>query len=364
MKEKITTYQLLTMMILMPYSTAVLFYIAPETHRAIWIALIFYAFISIIIQAIYLSLYYKYPNNSIIMYMPKVYGKYIGFILNMIYILYFYYSATRNLRDFSELISMSALPNMSIFSIGSFFMIIITYGVYKGIENIGSIIQFSFILFIIIKFTIILLLIVNNNILDYTRLLPIFNENPLKTILSGWKLIAFPYGEFIAFTMLYPFVLQQNKLRKTIFFATFLEALLLIINNIVLLLALGYKFATSSNFPLLETYKLIYIGTFLNRLELLLLVVMIWNGFFKIVIWMYCGALGICQTFKIKNWGLLCTISGILVLIGSLFIAKNYPQHIKLGLDTIPKYIHLPIQILIPLLTLFIYYIKKWFLNK
>lgn len=360
MKEKITTYQLLSMMILLPYATAVLFFIAPETKRAVWVALLFYAIISIIIQSVYLSMYYKYPEDSIVTYLPKVYGKYIGFVLALVYILYFFYIASRNLRDFTELLALTAVPNVSILVIGAVFMITITYGVYKGIENISSMMQFALIIFIILKFTIIMLLALSDNVLDYARILPIFTEGPVTTILSGWRLIAFPYGEYIVFTMFYPLVLQKSKLRKTVYFATIIEAIMLIINNVMFIFALGYDFASIANFPLLRTYRLIHIGDFLNRLEILFLLIMVWNGFFKIVIFMYCGVLGVTQMFKVKKWGLLCIIASAGVLVSSVLIAKNYPEHIKLGLDTVVKYIHLPIQIFIPVLTLIIYYIKKF----
>lgn len=360
MKEKITTYQLLAMMILLPYSTADLYFIAPETKRAVWIALLFYSIISIIIQLTYLSMFYKYPEDSIVTYLPKVYGKYIGFVLSLVYILYFFYIASRDLRDFTELLTLAALPNVSAIVIGIVFMITITYGVYKGIENVSSMMQFALIMFIILKFTIIALLALSDNVFDYTRIFPIFTENPAATILSGWRLITFPYGEYIAFTMLYPFVLQKSKLRKSVYFATIIEAVMLMINNVVFILALGYDFAALANYPLLRTYRLIHIGDFLNRLEILFLLIMIWNGFFKIVILMYCSVLGFSQVFKVKYWGLLCIISGSAILVTSQLIARNYPEHIKVGLNTVVKYVHLPIQIFIPVVTLIVYYIKNY----
>ena len=83
MKEKITSYQFLAVMFLIPYGSASLFFVKPQTKNDVWIGLhcFFYALVSIIVQIIYISLFNKYPKDSIVTYLPEIYGKYIGFIL-------------------------------------------------------------------------------------------------------------------------------------------------------------------------------------------------------------------------------------------------------------------------------------------
>ncbi|AGK95168.1 GerAB/ArcD/ProY family transporter [Clostridium pasteurianum] len=86
MKEKITAHQFFIIMFLLPYGSAVLFYLSPETKTDIWIGILAYGIIFVIIQMIYISLFNKYPNDSIVTYLPKIYGKFIGYILSIIYI--------------------------------------------------------------------------------------------------------------------------------------------------------------------------------------------------------------------------------------------------------------------------------------
>ena len=88
MKEKITSSQFLAIMFLVPYGTASLFFLTPEAKRDIWIAMLFYSLVSIIIQMIYISLFNKYPGDSIVTYLLKIYEKYIGFILSIIYMVF------------------------------------------------------------------------------------------------------------------------------------------------------------------------------------------------------------------------------------------------------------------------------------
>lgn len=46
------------------------------TKKAVWIALILYSLLSLIEQSIYLYLFNKYPEDSIVTYLPKIYWIY------------------------------------------------------------------------------------------------------------------------------------------------------------------------------------------------------------------------------------------------------------------------------------------------
>ncbi|AJA49268.1 spore germination protein KB [Clostridium pasteurianum DSM 525 = ATCC 6013] len=363
MKEKITSSQFLAIMFLAPYGTASLFFTTPETKNDVWIALLFYSFTSIIIQMIYINLFNKYPKDSIVTYLPKIYGKYIGFILSIIYIYFFAYDAARGLRDFTELTTSFALIRMPVYIIAATSMIIITYSVYKGIENIGSMSQIGFLILLASTIIIYILLFMTKNILHFNNILPILHNGFIFVALKGWKLSIFPYGEFVVMTMLYSFLLQRNRLKKTIILTSILEGISLTLNNILFITALGYEFAVLNQYPLLETLRLVRIGDFLNRLDIIFLVVLMLGGFFKISILMYASALGISQLFRIKNWGLLCSVLGIIISITSFIIAENNPEHINIGWNYVMVYFFPFIVIIIPLLSLIVYHIKKFVLK-
>ncbi|WP_010233795.1 GerAB/ArcD/ProY family transporter [Clostridium arbusti] len=359
MKEKITSYQFLAIMFLVPYGSAGLFFLTPETKNDVWIALLFYAVVSIIIQMIYISLFNKYPKDSIVQYLPKVYGKFIGFILSIAYIGYFVYNAGRNLRDFTELIEVFSLTRAPRYVIEIIFMLVITYAVYKGIENIGSMAQMGVVIIISSTILIIVLLLISKGCVEFANLLPILHQGFINVVLKGWKLSMFPYGEFIAMTMLYPVLIEKTRLKKTVIFTSILEGTFLALNNMLFIVALGYKFARVNNYPLLETLRLVHIGDFLNRLDIIFVVVLMLGGFFKISILIYVSALGISQVFKTKKWGAICSILGIIVIIISDVIAKTYPEHIYTGWHFVLTYISLPVVVIIPVMTLIVYYLKK-----
>jgi spore germination protein (amino acid permease) len=363
MKEKITAHQLFVIMVIVPYGTAILFYLAGDLKKDVVFGLIFYGFIAIIIQSIHISMFNKYPEDTIVSYMPKVYGKYIGFMMQIVYVVLFIYGGSRNLRDFTEIISVFMLPNVSMIEIAIFSMITILYCVYKGIENIASFSQIMFIIILITQVVSVILLSMTKDVFRFDRVLPFFENGIIPIFTKGWPLLFFPYGEFYVASMFYPFVIEKTKIRKAVYFATITEAVLLIANNIVFLLALGYHFASSVNHPLIETYRLIHIGEFLNRMEVILLVTMVLYGFIKISVFMYCAVLGIYQILNYKYWGIICIVVGIAILITSKLIARSFPEHVSMGLGPALLYAIFPANIAIPLLTFIVYYIKKLLYN-
>ncbi|WP_026882598.1 GerAB/ArcD/ProY family transporter [Clostridium akagii] len=366
MREKITAHQLLSIMILLPYGSAVLFFLTPETKQNIWFALMFYAIVALLFQFIYTNIYKNYPGESIVTYMPKIYGKILGSIISMMYIVYFVYLAGRVLRDFLELIRTFTMPRTPILFTGALITVTIIYGVFKGLENIASIAEIFLIIVLISSLALLLLIAVTGDVIHPSNLLPVLEDGILPVISKGWKLASFPYGEFIVLTMFYPYVIEQNKIRKALFFGCISEGLILTINNILFIVTLGVSFATTNNFPLFETLRLVHIGEFLSRLDILYVILLLEGAFFKISLCLYAAILGTTQLFKINNkdWGALCILFGIIMLTISLSIAKNYPEHIKIGLALIINTINLPIQIYIPTITFLFINIKNFLCSR
>jgi spore germination protein (amino acid permease) len=364
MKKKISIYQFFVLMTILPYGSASLFFLAPEAKQDAWICLLSYSLIGILLQIIYITLYNKYPEDTLVTYMPKIYGKFIGSILGIMYIVYFTYAATRVFRDFSELISAFSLQHTSKLIFGMVFIITIIYAIYNGIENISNLVQLCFLIIIIIKIGSFFLISSMSDVVKLYNLKPILSDGILSVLKKSWRLIAFPYGETLVFTMLYPLVIENNKIKKVAILSIVTEAILLSLNNILFISTLGVNFATSTNFPLLETYRLIQISDFFSKTDIIFILLFLVGGFFKICIFLYAAVLGTSQILNLKNTRFLSIPFGIIVLISSLLIAKNYPQHIKTGLGYVINYVHIPMQIIIPIITLLVYYIKNLILNK
>ncbi|MFL0252685.1 GerAB/ArcD/ProY family transporter [Clostridium neuense] len=364
MKTKISALELIASIMVFENGTAILFYLAADTKQDAWIAILIYTIPAVIMQIIYTSLWYNYPNDNIVTYMPKIFGKYIGYFLSIIYILFFIYDASRVLRDFSELMLISSIPALPLTLVAGVLIAIICYATFIGIETLCRTVVpflFIFLFFFILTF---FFLITTPYTFNINNLKPILHSGLPFIIAKGWILLTFPFGEVLPLTMLYSSVTEPKKVRKSVIMATIFEGLIHSTNCIIFISTLGLKFASTSLFPLLETFRLIHVGTAFDRLDILIIIVLLFGGFFKISFLIYAAMLGTASLIKLNNVKYLSIPISIIVLILSKLIASNYPQHIKIGFDYTAKYIHLPLLIAIPITALIIVNIKKFFLQK
>ncbi|GFZ32590.1 spore germination protein KB [Clostridium zeae] len=364
MKKKISIYQFFVLMTLVPYGSASLFFLAPEAKQDAWIALLVYSLAGIALQAIYISIYKKYPQDTLVVILQKLYGKFIGKILGFLYIIYFTYIASRVFRDYSEVISAFSLKSTPRVVFGSLFILVIIFSVYNGIDNVASLAQLFFLVLILAKICGFLLIFWRHETFEFYNLKPILNEGIVKVLSESWQLILFPYGETVVFTMIYPLIIENSKLKKVAIFSIITEAIILSFNCILFICTLGVNFATLTNFPLFEAYRLVKISEVLSRMDILFLLIFMIEGFFKISIFLYAAVLGAYDMLKFKNSTLLILIFGVSILVTSLLMSENYPQHVRTGLVDVLYYVHMPMEVIIPIITLIIVIIKKLITKK
>lgn len=360
-KTRISSYQLFYAILLVPYSTAALFFLTPDAKNDSWIAMLIYILPAVILQIVYTSLWRKYPEDTIFTYMPKIFGKFIGCILSIIYIIYFSYIAARVLRDITEIIAIAVMPVMPSALIALILILVIGYSTYVNVENIcrlAQVLAFVFIVYFIMEW---IFLLTTPDALKFYNLKPVLQDGIILVIKKTWKIVTFPFGESIFLTILYPSVVEVSKVRKASIFAVISLGILLSINSIKLISVLGPDFAANSTFPLMETMRVMKIGESFDRVDIFVILILLLGGFIKTSFIMYGAMLGTAQLTKIKNTKYLAVPFSILIFIASQLIAQNYPQHVYRGLVWTVFYVHLPLMIFIPITALMVYYSKRFF---
>lgn len=361
MKTKISAYQLFCAIILTPYGSALLFLITPKAKQDAWIAMLIYIIPAVLLQIVYTYLWSKYPGDTIVTYMPKIFGKVIGTVFSILYIIFFAYEAARVLRDITSLIVITTLPTMSADFTALMLAIVAAYGAYSGMENLCRAAQFILPLLIIFFILQWIFLFTTPDTLKFSNLKPVLENGILPVVKEGWKLITFPYGESILLTMLYPSVSEASKVKKAAVLAIISLGILLTLSSIMFISVLGVDFASSSLFPLLQTVRMMHIGESFDRVDVFLIIIMMVAGFIKISLFTYGAMLGTAQLGKLLDTKHLAVPFSIMVFAASLLIAKNYPQHIYIGQVLTLTYAHLPLAVIIPIIAIIVLWIKGLF---
>ncbi|MFB6466943.1 GerAB/ArcD/ProY family transporter [Cytobacillus sp. Hz8] len=361
-KEKISAQQLFCLMFMFEIGSAIVVGIGIQAKQDAWIAVLLAMLCGLLLFLIFSYFHKKYPSQPLTTYVKVIFGKYLGTGISVLYILYFLYISARVLRDLGGLIVTSTLEHTPIVVVCTLMMLIVVYGVVKGIEVIGRSSEMIFLLIIMIGLLGIIFTCFGG-IIEPKRLLPIL-ENGWKPVLKTVfpQILTFPFGEMIVFTMFLPYLNKAALARRIGLLAILASGIVLSFTIALEISILGPGGVAVSQFPLLDTISRVSIANFIERLDVLVVLTLIFGVFIKIMIFFFASVKGVYDLFQFKSnkqWRIIVIILGILEVIVSYFMASSYTEHIKIGLKIVPLYLHLPMQIMIPCFLLIVAIFRK-----
>ncbi|MBD0382300.1 GerAB/ArcD/ProY family transporter [Paenibacillus sedimenti] len=358
-KAKINGAELVALMLLFEMGSAVVVGLGMQAKQDAWLAILIGMSAGLILFLIYEYLFREHAYCSLVGYLLILFGKRIGTAAACLYLIYFFYIASRVLRDFGALLLSSILP-LTPMSIALLMMVFpVVYACTLGIETIGRVGELL-LTFIVMLGLLAAFLLVASGVIHWENLKPSL-ENGWKPVLAtAFPLtMTFPFGETVVVSMLLPHLNNPLLAKRIGLISIALSGLILsfiIAVNISVLTAFG---AENSTFPLLKTLGKIQFGGFIERLEAIAIITLIIGGFFKITTFLYACFAGLIELFQIERRKELAWTLGLQMFICSITIADNFVEHIEIGLKIVPSYLHLPFQVGLPLLLLALTWIRN-----
>ncbi|MGE6376149.1 GerAB/ArcD/ProY family transporter [Peribacillus muralis] len=358
-KAKISGYQLFVLIFLFEMGSALLVPLAGEAKQGAWLVILIATIGGILLFFVYYALFRYYPDQLLTEFVRSILGNFLGRIVAFLYILYFMYLAARVLRDFGETLLTFAYPHVPLFFANAAFIIVVIYAVRKGVEVLARTGELFFVLENLLFMTFILLIIVSGMI-HMNNLKPVLEISVLEMgKMAFTKTIFFPFGELIVFLMIFPYLNEPQRLKKIGIAGLAASGIFLSFTMAMNIAVLGVDLTLRSQYPLLTLIQSIEIAGFLERLDVYFLLKLMIGGFIKITVFTYVAVIGTANVFNVKQASRLAYPVGIVILLVSIVIASSYSEHIHEGLGAVPMYIHLPFQIIIPLLLLMIAFFKN-----
>ena len=137
--------------------------------------------------------------------------------------------------------------------------------------------------------------------------------------------------------------------------------ILLTINSLIVLSILGPDIYGKEFFPLLTAARMVSIADFLERFDALVILMMVAGVFFKIGGWTYGASIVITQLCKLKNNVSILIPLGTIITFFSLIYINNLVEQVEFGEKFTALYLHIPLQMVLPILLLSIAFIRKKF---
>lgn len=317
--------------------------VVAEARQDAWLALLMAALPSIILVKILFSLQKMFPGESLIQYSILILGYPLGKILGGIFLWYTVHLSSSVLRVAGDFVQLLILPTTPMIVIHLVIIIIIIYSIKSGLEvfSRASTFLMPFPLFF---FLLISILVFSKS--DFSRFLP-FMENGLPPMLLGAsKAMSIPFGQLIVFSMI---LFQVKKIKHTERFAItglLIGLIFLDINIFRSVAVVGVESSIRYFYPTIETVREAPSG---NILEAIIVVNWFIFMFVKLSICLYVSTLGISQWIGVKDYRIIATPVGVLVVPLSILIYANSAEE-SFFLSKIWPYYAIPFEYCIPLL--------------
>lgn len=356
--EHISKSQLFSLIVLHEIGSTTFFARGIEAKQDAWIAILLGMLMGFIMLWVYTGIQLGYPDKNLPEILNTVLGKWAAKPLILLYAFFFLINSTFNLREFTELFTITILPKTPLTVLIVLVMITAVYAVASGVEVLARTAEFSMPIFLLFLIAIYALTIMSG-LVDLSKLRPIL-ENGWKPVFSAAfpSIVNFPFGEMTVFLLFWKFVNCKDSIRKVSFLAFGISGVFLVISVIIMISVLGERITSGTWIPLFEVIKLINVGDFITNLDSIGIVFMLIGGFFKMTVFFYGGVLSLQFFFKQKRQIWLILFSAIFTSAFSILYYPNLVFHRWIGLKVYTPFVQTIYLIIIPLLIFLISKVK------
>lgn len=324
---------------------------AKAAYQDAWLAQILSWIVGFLLVTMYLALAKLNPQKTLIQMLKEHFGKYLGSIISIFYILFFIHFASLTMRIYGEYMVTVNFQNMRVVSIICFVFLAIVYALKNGIEVAARVNQ---LIVPVMIFIVAVTVVLSASTFNYDNLLPFLEDGFFNVLKIGFRILSVSFGNMIVFLMIYPIVQEKQGIPKVTYFGTAIVGLILLVILLRDTLVLGPRMMSLQTFPPHVTLSLIP-GAVIE--PLVSINVLIGVGI-KTIIFIYCALLGITEIFNLKDYKLILLPVVTVVVAVSTWIAPNYPDLYR-WIERNMVYYALPFQVIIPCILLIISLIRN-----
>lgn len=355
--------QLFMVMVLFQLGSSLVIPLAISAKQDAWIAILVSMLGGTLLSILFTYIYIKNEGRmSFEKIITKILGKYLGRIVVFGYIMFFIYIAARVVTDFRFLIGTTILYQSPTWILTILVITPMIYGCYRGLESFT---RASEIFFIIVVLTLLFtyVFVFMGKLPELSNLKPVLGKGWGRVINAIFPVgISIPFGETVAFIEFYSKVNNNYKdaIRKPVILSNVVSGFILSITMVVNIMVISVPIVENATFPLLLTVSSIKIGNFFERLDILAIILLMIGGFYKILIFFYTSVemLKDLSNLPAKRRSSIVIFLGIIIAVLSTFMTRNIVQHYYVGLELVPKYMHVTFLLMVPLILGIVTFIK------
>lgn len=352
-KGKIAVHQFTVLTILFTVGSSIL--IAPsglarEAGEDAWIAAAAALLGGLLLVLLYNQLAGRYPGTTFVRYSQDIIGKWPGRIVCLLYACFFFVLAALVLRNIGDFVTTQILNNTPIHFIHALYLLAIIAGIRNGVETFTRTAE-MFMPWVMFFFVVMVVLLPTQ--FETGHLLPVLGHGVKPVLRAAIPVLGTPYMELVTLLVLLPFVSQARKAKKAFLAGVSIGGLMLLAVVLLSILVLGDNLTARHMYPSYSLAKKITIGTFLERLEVVMAGIWFITIYFKLAVCFYAATITLAELFKLKEAKPLYLPLGMLMAVLSIVAYPDVTYFMNFAMSVYVGYA-LPFALGFPLLLLIV----------
>lgn len=322
-KGKIGLHQLMVLTVLFTVGSSILIMPAGMAHAAkqdAWIAAIAALAGGLLLALFFHAVSALYPGKNLAEIAEQSLGKWFGGAVALFYFVYFFILSALVLRNIGDFITTQVLPNTPIQFVHTLFLIAVVMGIRNGIEVFTRTAEifFPWVLFFFATMAVLL-----PPKFEPGYVSPLFGYGFKPILHAALPVIGTPYMELVAFLMILPYVSSPKKSRSAFLVGVAIGGSMLVVIALLSILVLGPDLTARQMYPSFSLAKKISIGSFLERLEVIMAGIWFITIYFKLAISFYASSMIFSRLFRMKAARPLYFPLGMVMIVLSIVAYPN-----------------------------------------
>ncbi|MFJ7934501.1 GerAB/ArcD/ProY family transporter [Sporosarcina sp. NPDC096371] len=232
-----------------------------DAKQDAWISVLLAGLATHVIVFFMLKTLQMYGSNDLYGIQQDIFGKWIGNLLNILYIIYCSGAFFTVLRNYIEVVQTWVFPDLGTWFIAATLLLIVIYTFTGGLRVIVGISFFS----VVLAIWLIPILAYPIKFIETRSLLPVLEAN-MSEILKGVKSMAFTVIGFEIIYVIYPFVKDKENAKKHIHLGLFVTTIIYLAIMLVSLTYFSGEQLTKTIWATLSLFSIVKLP-FIERIE-------------------------------------------------------------------------------------------------
>lgn len=274
-----------------------------------------------------MTLAIRHPDETVVEYAPRLLGPVLGYAVVFIFLWLYLHHASIILRIYGEALAAAVIPETPIVFVMGVMIFLAALGARYGIEVLGRMADLLVPFFVLSTLSVLLL---STSLMDLNWLKPVLAEGTARVVIGAVPATAW-FVELIYLLVIVPHVTDVKRARRAATWGAAVAGVLVVAMTLSVLMAFGPDEAVRQAFPAYAMTRLISIGQFLERLEVIPLVAWSIVLYLNLSLLYYAGAKGVSQVLGVSRYRPFVFPMGAVLLSLALLLFDDVPQFREFG---------------------------------